>query len=302
LRVTTLNSGTKFSFDLLAGALTGRDTARATGTLHVMGNPGGRIHLRDGGIVAVESAGSPGPDALLLRSGRISESDWTTALSAGAELRSHQAELVARGCIGSTALQVVAMMAAHDAAFTLVAGDIERCLLTADAHDVAIPMDVPVEPVRLLQETSRRLSALFALPHPLSPHRERVAPTRGLHQIEQELSPARREILVHASGRRCARDIAFVCGRSVYAVTIEVCRMVGDGLLTVVSGTSITGPATDRTPPLRPRRPARPPLPPAPQNPPPKPIGDAGDDVPLPRSLRRQLLPRLFKQGERKKL
>ena len=169
--MTTLNSGTEFSFDLLAGALTGRGTARATGTLHVMGNPGGRIHLRDGGIVAVESAGSPGPDALLLRSGRISESDWTTALSVGAELRSHQAELVARGCIGSTALQVIAMMAAHDAAFTLVAGDIERCVLTADALDVAIPMNVPVEPVRLLQETSRRLSALSALPHPLSPHR-----------------------------------------------------------------------------------------------------------------------------------
>ncbi|NGY60797.1 MarR family transcriptional regulator [Lentzea sp. NEAU-D13] len=241
--MTTLNSGTELSFDLLAGALTGRDTARATGTLHVMGNPGGRIHLRDGGIVAVESAGSPGPDALLSRSGRISE-----------------------GRIGSTALQVIAMMAAHDAAFTLVAGDIERCVLTADALDVAIPMNVPVEPVRLLQETSRRLSALSALPHPLSPHRERVAPTRALHQLDQELSPARREILVHASGRRCARDIAFVCGRSVYAVTIEVCRMVGDGLLTVVSGTSISG-----------------------------------DDVPLPRSLRRQLLPRLFKQGERKR-
>lgn len=303
MRVTTLKSGTQFSFDLLAGALTGRDTARATGTLHVMGNPGGRIHLRDGGIIAVESAGSPGPDALLLRTGRISESDWTAALTVGAELRSHQAELVARGNVGSTELHVVAMMAAHDAAFTIVAGEIEGCVLTPDVLDVAVPMSVPAEPVRLLQETSRRLSALFALPHPLSPHRERVAPTTAARP-DQELSAARKEILTHATGRRCARDIAFVCGRSVYAVTIEVCRMVGDGLLTVVSSQAVSAPA-GRAMPLRPRQQARPPAPPPPppppQPPPPETPGVDGDDVPLPRSLRRQLLPKLFKQGERKK-
>ncbi|MEU0884402.1 hypothetical protein ABZ345_37920 [Lentzea sp. NPDC005914] len=158
--MTTLESDTQFSFDLLAGALTGREAARATGTLHVVGNPGGRIHLRNGWIISAESAGAPGPDTLLLRSGRISESALPVSDNAG-----------------TTALHVVAMMAAQDAVFSAVAGEIENCVLTADTLDVAVPMSTGLEPVRLLQETSRRLTSLTALPCPLSPHRERVAPT-----------------------------------------------------------------------------------------------------------------------------
>lgn len=177
----TLKSGTQFPFDLLVGALTERDATNATSTLRVLGNPGGRIHLRNGGVVCVESAGSPGPDALLLRTGRISN-------------------------IGETELHVIAM-------------------------------STPIDPIRLLQETSRRISSLLALKHPLRPHRDRVAPSRGAHL--RELGPVRGEILAHATGRRTTRDIAFATGRSVYPVTIESCRMVADGLMTVVPGTTV---------------------------------------------------------------
>jgi hypothetical protein len=181
------------------------------------------------------------------------------------------------------------MMAAQDAAFSAVAGEIEGCELTADVLDVAVPMSTGVEPVRLLQETSRRLTSLYALSCPLSPHRERVAPTREAELHEH--GAVRADILTHATGRRCARDLAFVC---VYSVTIEVCRMVGEGLLTVVPGTTVTTPAAEPAIPLRPRNPRRPP--PVPE------AGVEGDDEPLPRSLRRQLLPKLFKQQERKQL
>jgi len=245
MRVTPLKSATQFSFDLLAGALTGRDAARATGTLHVLGNPGGRIHLRDGGVVCVESPGSPGPEALTGTRGRI----------------------------GETELHVVAMMATHDAAFTVVAGDAEDCVFTPQTLDTAVAMSAAVDPVRLLQETSRRISSLLALPCPLSPHHDRVAPVHGadLH----DLSRLREEILAHATGRRTTRDIAFASGRSVYPVTIEACRMVADGLMTVVPATTVI--ASPRLPVCE------------------------DDDVPLPRSLRHQLLPKLFKQPERKK-
>ena len=290
--MTPLNSGTQFSFDLLAGALTGRAAANATGTLHVPGNPGGRVHLRDGGIVCVESPGSPGPDALLLRTGRISESEWTTALTTGT-----------RGNIGETELHVVAMMATHDAAFTIVAGDIEDCAFTPQTLDVAVAMSSAIDPVRLLQETSRRITSLLALKHPQCPHRDRLAPARGSHL--RDLGPVRGEILAHATGRRTARDIAFACGRSVYPVTVEACRMVADGLLTVVAGTAVVAARPHPPVPLRPRQPPPAPLPPphhAPPSPPPAPpAGGDGDEVPLPRSLRRQLLPKLFKQPERKK-
>ncbi|GGU34275.1 MarR family transcriptional regulator [Lentzea flava] len=289
MRVTSLKTGTQFSFDLLAGALTGRDSASATGTLHVLGNPGGRIHLRDGGIICVESAGSPGPDALLLRTGRISESEWTAALTTGT-----------RGNIGETELHVVAMMATQDAAFTIVAGDIEDCTFTPQTLDVPVAMSTAIDPIRLLQETSRRISSLLALKHPLSPHRDRLAPAPGSHL--RDLGPVRGEILAHATGRRTTRDIAFASGRSVYPVTIEACRMVADGLLTIVPGTTVTAAGPQLAVPLRPRQMPRPTPPPPPPNPPPEPVsGDDGDDVPLPRSLRRQLLPKLFKQTERKK-
>ncbi|MEV6239451.1 hypothetical protein [Lentzea sp. NPDC051838] len=242
--MTTLRSGTQFSFDLLAGALTAREASRATGTLHITGDPGGRIHLRNGWVVSVESSGAPGPETLLLRSGRISESAQP------------------RDNVGTTSLHVIAMMATHDATFSAVAGVIEDCALTGDLFDVVVPMNSGIEPVRLLQETSRRLTSLYTLPYPLSPHRENIAPT--LEAELHEHSQVRAEILTHATGRHCARDIAFICGRSVYTVTIEICRMIGEGLLTVTS------------------------------NPP-----EEVDDEPLPRSLRRQLLPKLFKPPEK---
>ncbi|MCX2947704.1 hypothetical protein [Lentzea sp. NEAU-D7] len=275
--MTPLTSGTQIPFDLFAGALTGRAAAKATGTVHVLGNPGGRIHLRNGGIICAESPGSPGPDALLLRTGRISESEWTAALTSGT-----------RGNVGDTELHVVAMMSTQDAAFTIVAGDVEDCVFTPQTLDVAVAMRTAIEPVRLLQETSRRLSSLLALKRPLGPHRDRLAPTTGARLLRHR--PVRGEILMHANGRRTARDIAFASGRSVYPVTIEACRMVADGLLTVVPGTAIVGAPPRHTAPLHPRQP-----------PPPPHDSMAGEEVPLPRSLRRQLLPKLFKQPERKK-
>lgn len=49
--------------------------ARATTALRVSGRPGGMFHIRQGDVVAVETPGAPGVEALLLRSGRVSETD-----------------------------------------------------------------------------------------------------------------------------------------------------------------------------------------------------------------------------------
>ncbi len=229
MRVTPLKSGTQFSFDVLAGALTGHDAVNATGTFHICGNPGGEIHFRDGGVICVESCGSPGPDALLSRKGRISESEWTGALTTGT-----------RGGIGETELHVVAMMATHDAAFTIAAGDVDDCAFTPRTPDVPAATSAPIDPVHLLRETSRRISALLALEHPLRPHHDRLAPVPGAHL--RVLGPMRKEILANATGRRTTRDIAFASGRGVYPVTVEACRMVADGLMTVVPGATVDVP------------------------------------------------------------
>lgn len=217
------------------------------------GNPGGVFHLRDGLVVAVDSPGAPGVEALLLRSGRISESDWTAALRDGAQNRSRQAELAARGALGATELRVVAMTVVRDSAFAVAVGEVDGHAVDAaepggEVADVLLPLADGVEPDELVRETVRRLAALTSLPWPVSPYRDRFVPAR-----DGELTAVRREIVAHANGRRSARDIAFAVGRGVYPVTVEISRMLGDGLLAIAGEAPEIRPAT-RLEALRPRR------------------------------------------------
>ncbi|TVT20170.1 MarR family transcriptional regulator, partial [Amycolatopsis rhizosphaerae] len=221
------------AFDVLARALTRCRLDGISGALHLMGNPGGVFHLRRGIVVAVDSPGAPGADALLLRSGRVSEGDWTAALRAAAEGRSSQAELVARGSVGATELRVLSMMAARDAAFATAAGMVEGYVIDREPVDVPLPLAHDVDADSLLQETERRLNALASLPIPVAPHRERVAPVPGKSLDEGALTELRREILAQANGRRTARDLAFLISRGVYPVTVEISRLLSEGLVEI---------------------------------------------------------------------
>jgi hypothetical protein len=213
------------------------------------------FHLRKGLVVAVESPGAPGAEALLLRSGRVSEEDWTAALREGTESHSHRAELAARGAVGSTELQVVAMMATQDGAFAVAAGDVEEHVVDdGKSIDVLLPVAQGVVPEELLRETIRRLTALAALACPVSPHRERVVPASGVDLSRRNLTSGRQEILTHATGRRSARDIAYTVGRSVYPVTIEVSRMLGEGILEIAANTAAPRPSMTELTSLRPRQ------------------------------------------------
>ncbi|MFK0222901.1 hypothetical protein ACIQWN_32525 [Streptomyces vinaceus] len=71
-------------------------------------------------------------------------------------------------------------------------------------------------------------------------------------------SGVRREILLRANGNRSVRDIAFLLGRSLYAVTVEVARLTGEGLLETVRPAQLadprggpSGPASPPPPPTR---------------------------------------------------
>ncbi|GAA4035547.1 hypothetical protein GCM10022247_71420 [Allokutzneria multivorans] len=223
--------------------------------MRVVGNPGGLFHLREGAVIAVESPGSPGAEALLLRSGRVSEQDWTAALSEGTGRRSHQATLIARGTIGARELQALITVAVHDGAFATAAGEVED-------HIVDSPLDVllsaadGVAPDLLVLETTRRLDALAAMPFPLSPFRERVVP--GSEALARALTDQRRRILDNATGRRTARDIAFVISRGVYPITVEISRMLTEGLLEIASDEASFGSVNWGHTSLRPRaRPER---------------------------------------------
>ena len=196
-------------------------------------------------MVAVDSPGAPGVEAILLRSGRVSEDDWTAALRDGAD--SDQPGLVARGVVGATALQVTAMMVVRDSAFAIAVGAVDECSVE-EAADVPLPLADGIVSSELVRETLRRLDALASLP--FSPYRERFLPVGDV-----ELSPGWREIVNRANGRRSARDIAFAVGRGIYPVTVEVARMVSAGVLEVADDPEIK--ATTRLEALRPRnRPA----------------------------------------------
>ncbi len=199
--------------------------------MRVVGNPGGLLHLREGVVVAVDSPGAPGAETLLLRSGRLSEQDWNAALREGTGTRSHQATLVARGAIGASAVQALVTMATQDGSFAIAAGDVEQCVVDDEPVDVLLTAADGMPPDLLLSETLRRLDALASMPFPLSPYRERVVPGRGTDS--PAATEARRKIIEHATGRRTARDIAFVVGRSVYPTTVEISRMLTEGLLEI---------------------------------------------------------------------
>ena len=263
----------RIGLDLLAPALVACGREEFTGELRVSGAPGGTFHLRGGLVVAVESPGAPGPEALLLRSGRVSGEQWAGLVRESGGSRWPATGLITHGYAGAAQLRVVCVMALHDAAFAIVAGRVDDCE-RAPAVEPFTQVAVGEPATRMLQDAARKLAALADLPYPVRPDRERPLPAPGI--TAPPPSALRCELLDHADGRRTSRDLAFRTGRGVYTVTVEVARMLGEGLLECAAAPV---PIPVRLPPdgqaVRHRR-AEPPEPPPSPPPPPNP-------VPLPR-------------------
>ncbi|MGW2719447.1 MarR family transcriptional regulator [Streptomyces sp. NPDC001492] len=249
-------------YDLLTRALAACGRDGWTGVLRVSGAPGGVLHLRDGLVVAAESPGAPGPETLLLRSGRVDGEQWAALVREAGGARWPAAGLIAHGYAGAAQLRVVCAMALQDAAFAILAGRIDGCERAGGGSEPPAPVAVGEPPARLLEEAARKLAALAALPRPVHPDRERPVP--GPHS-GGPLSALQRALLDHADGRRTARDLAFRSGRGVYTVTVEVARMLGEGLLECPA---VPAPIPVRALPegIRHRTPP-PPVPPPPQPP-----------------------------------
>ncbi|MFE1443353.1 MarR family transcriptional regulator [Streptomyces sp. NPDC058739] len=246
--------------DLLTQALDSCGTEGFTGELRVAGTPGGTFHLRDGLVVAAESPGAPGPEALLLRTGRVDGEQWAELVREAGGSRWPAAGLVARGCAGAAELRVLCVMALQDAAFAISAGWVDGCERAPAAGPPPAAVAGGEPPARLLQEAARKVTALDALPCPVRPDRERPLP--GAVPPGRRLSSLQQELLLHADGRRTTRDLAFRTGRGVYTVTVETARMLGEGFLECADGDSLVPlrlPAADR--PVHHLRPRTAPLP-----------------------------------------
>ncbi|MFC6087057.1 hypothetical protein [Sphaerisporangium aureirubrum] len=210
-----------------------------SGILQADGSPGGNVRFSSGLVISAFSPAAPGPESLLLRSGRITEEDWTRAYSAGAPTGHLADELVKISSLGVAGLESVCLSAVFDAVFAIAlcgVGDVR--LDPAGPGDLAPPLPAQpgVDPQRLVRETVRRL-ATTATWRPMNlTFRSRPVATAAFSLPVISSTELRRAILKHANGRRTARDIAFALGRGLFAVLTEIAHMVEDGLLTLDRG------------------------------------------------------------------
>lgn len=209
---------------------------RFSGVLHIDGGPGGSLCFADGLVTAAVTPAAPGPESLLLKSGRVAETDWIQAYDAGAASGRLAVELMGRGLVSELGLQVVCLSAAFDAAFAMATYGANMCRVEADGSAAPLsplPLAPGLEPDRLISETGRRMRAASEWRRLGVSVRCRPRPAPSLATSPEETDEGRRDIVLLSNGRRTPRDIAFAVGRGLFVVMGEIAHMVKDGLLDV---------------------------------------------------------------------
>jgi hypothetical protein len=207
-----------------------------SGVLRITGDPGGTIHLADGLVTAVETTGAPGPEVLLLRSHRVTESRWDAAFAAAAARgRPLNAELIAREVVGAGELEALLLTAMADAIFVLASGTVDEYRAEPGPSDGGLLLEPGAEAAGLLAEATRRIKVLASFPLPAADRRERLVAAPGAVRPGVRLGAGQDEILALADGRRTTRDLAFALGRGVYATTLRLAEMQAAGLLVTAS-------------------------------------------------------------------
>ncbi|WP_329086974.1 hypothetical protein OG979_27640 [Actinomadura citrea] len=241
---------------VLTSALTRRGRQRFTGTLRMDGSPGGSVSMRDGLVVAASTPAAPGPEPLLLRSGRISEADWSAAFTAGAPDGRLERELVVRGLLGDAGVQVITRAAVADALFAMALCGVRTC--TADPDDPAplLASDPGLDTERAIREIRRRLDLAHSWTALGLSIRSRPQSRRPTGSVP--VNAQRQELLAKVNGRRTPRDIAFALGRGLFPVMSDMATLIVDGLATVeppLAGGSeaVLDPAPGGGPAARPR-------------------------------------------------
>jgi hypothetical protein len=209
----------------LGDALRKYSAARFSGVLRVAGRPGGTIYLDDGDIAGCETPGAPSLEVILLRSGRVTESDWNAAFAAAAvDERPLTAVLVERELLGAGETEALLRTALADAMFALVSGRIDGWAEAPPAH-CALPLVPAARAGWLLGEATRREQVLAAFPGPGLSAQHRVAAGPAAERAGRGRGPGADEILALADGRRTPRDLAFARGRGLYETMLQLARM-----------------------------------------------------------------------------
>jgi hypothetical protein len=254
----------------LEGALRQVQQERFTGRLIALGAAGVEIWLDGGLVTAMVTPAAPGPDSLLLKSGRVNQSDWAKALDAVGDSGRLDEVLIARSLVGGGELDVIRAAALFDGMFAVfldapesweaqsavfvsgaaAGGGPDSAAGSGGGLDASLPLFPGVPPALLLAEAGRRCTQL-ARRWGSPAHVARVRPlaTAKAARTSAGVIQRHQEILLCANGRRTPRDIAFVLGRGVYAVMIDIGQLDKRGL---VQTTEQVLPAT--LPSVAPRR------------------------------------------------
>ncbi|MEU4173050.1 hypothetical protein AB0F46_40095 [Streptomyces sp. NPDC026665] len=212
----------------LVAALRALNEEQRDSTVLVSGTPGGRIHVRRGLVVGIETSGTPGVEAMLLQAGYVDDAAWASARAAAHD-HGHglAAEFEKRGLLTVQEYDIICTAAVFDAAFALALG-------SPDGWEVADPdpgavVGTALDPKRVATETTRRItviSELWSSPSSLAATRVRPAST-GPFRVRGRYAA----LLQAANGRRTPRDLGFALGRGTYAVMLDLCRLHSLGLL-----------------------------------------------------------------------
>ncbi|GAA3225981.1 hypothetical protein [Actinocorallia longicatena] len=217
------------------GSLLRRGRDGFTGTLRADGAVSGTVTLAEGRVIAASTAVAPGPESLLLRSGRLAEADWTAAYTDAAPEGRLAEELLKRGLLGEVSLQVLTLKALTDAVFAMAICGVQTCVATPPSPDELPPL-LPAAPGlttrALADETTRRLASA-----------SRWA-AKGLtvdtYLFRTTDSPAPATI----NGRRTPRDLAFLWGQGLYATLYTLADLLASTHITTSDSPRLTPPPT----------------------------------------------------------
>ncbi|EIV95057.1 hypothetical protein [Frankia sp. QA3] len=216
---------------ILLAALRRQSRERFSGTMQVMGEASGKIVFQEGLIAAATTSAAPGLESLLLRSGRISDEEWTAVFAEAAPSGQLSAALVERRLLGSAGVQVVTRTAAMDALFALASTQIAS-VAREPVGPGSLPPVLPVEPgievERAIRETTRRLASALRWRADLGLEPQ-VRPRLATPPPRPATGTAHADLLARVNGRRTCRDIAFTVGRGLFPVMTDLASLAGDG-------------------------------------------------------------------------
>ncbi|WP_163553091.1 hypothetical protein [Candidatus Frankia alpina] len=217
--------------EILLAALRRQARERLSSVVAVLGEASGKVVFREGLIAAVTTSAAPGPESLLLRSGRISDEEWATVFAAAAPSGQLATALVERRLLGSAGMQVVTRLAAMDALFALASTQITSVSAKPAGPGFLSPV-LPAEPgIKVewaIRETTRRLARASHWRVELGLEIQ-IRPRLASPPPRAATGTAQADLLARVNGRRTCRDIAFVVGRGLFPVMTDLASLTGDG-------------------------------------------------------------------------